>query len=431
MKKALIALAAVLAALTARPGGQVAPAPPQVQAPPASPGDALPRWTPGTLDIHQIATGRGNAALTIFPDGTTMLVDAGDQGETPYAGQRPDASRTPGQWIARYVRHMIEGPIAGPLEGQTARLDYAVLTHFHPDHMGKVAGNEPVSKLGDYRLSGITQVAEDVPIRRLIDRGWPNYAYLPPPSDAMFANYQRFVAAQAGAKRLSMSGADAGSTTQIIPVRGAVTAAPFEVRVVSVNDRVWTGRGTETAARFPALESIAAPEDRPTENMCSVTLRITYGRFNYFTGGDMPGYPVPGAPAWHDTETAVAKAIGSTDVHVVNHHGSIEEENLFWLATLKSRVMVLPAWSATHPSADVLKRMLSRRVYPEPRDIFVTLFREETKASIGARATQVTSDHGHIVIRVEPGGARYWVIVLDDTTDAYRVRSVHGPYESQ
>jgi hypothetical protein len=28
-------------------------------------------------------------------------------------------------------------------------------------------------------------------------------------------------------------------------------------------------------------------------------------------------YPVPGAAAWHDEETDIAKAIGLTDVHVV------------------------------------------------------------------------------------------------------------------
>jgi hypothetical protein len=165
--------------------------------------------------------------------------------------------------------------------------------------------------------------------------------------------------------------------------------------------------------------------------MCSVTMRLTYGRFDYFTGGDMPGYPVPGAPAWHDVETDTAKVIGPTDVHVVNHHGSIEEENLFWLATLKSRVMIVPAWAATHPSPDVLKRILSRRVYPEVRDIFITVFRPETQAAIGARATQVASSHGHVVVRVEPGGARYWVLVLDDTAETYKILSVHGPYAAE
>lgn len=385
-------------------------------------GDVLPAWTPGVLDIHQIATGRGNAALTIFPDGTTLLVDAGDAGETEHAEQRPDASRTPAQWIVRYVQHM--------LEGRDVRLDYAVLTHFHPDHMGRIVGSEPLAAPGGYRLRGITEVADSVPVRTLIDRGWPDYDYLPPPADAMFENYRRFVAARTSAGRAAMMRAQAGSAAQIVPRGAQQLPAPFEVRIVAVNDRVWTGQGDVTKVRFPALDTIAVAEDRPTENMCSIAMRIRYGRFDYFTGGDMPGFPVPGAPAWHDVESDVARAIGPTDVHVVNHHGSIEEENLFWLATLRSRVMVLPAWAPTHPSADVLKRMLSRRVYPEPRDIFVTEFRDVTKASIGARASQVASDHGHVVVRVEPGGARYWVIVLDDTSESYKVRSVHGPYTS-
>ena len=401
-----VATALTLAAIVALPAQQ----------------NELPPWTPGMLDIHQIVTGLGNAAFTVFPDGTTMLVDAGDSTGTPNADARPDATRTPGQWIARYVRHM--------LQGKAAQLDYAVLTHFHPDHMGRIAGTEPMSAHGNYRLSGITQVAEDIPISRLIDRGWPDYSYLPPPDDAMFRNYRRFTEAQVAAKRMTMMRAEAGAgNITVKTVRGLVVDAPFAVQIVSVNDRVST-EADRTAVRFPPLDTIAVTEDRPTENMCSITMRITYGSFSYFTGGDMPGYPVPGAPAWHDTETAVAKAIGPTDVHVVNHHGSIEEENLFWLATLKSRVMVLPAWSATHPSPDVLKRMLSPRVYPGPRDIFVTLFREPTKAAIGARAEQVASDHGHVVIRVEPGGARYWVYVLDDTTETYRVRSKHGPYDA-
>lgn len=44
-------------------------------------GALLPDWMPGMLDIHQIATGRGNAALFILPDGTTMLLDAGATGD--------------------------------------------------------------------------------------------------------------------------------------------------------------------------------------------------------------------------------------------------------------------------------------------------------------------------------------------------------------
>lgn len=387
-------------------------------------GEELPAWAPGMLDIHQIVTGRGNAAFMMFPDGTTLLLDAGDAGETEYdrlhpgaADQRPDGSRTPAQWIVRYIRHMA---------GADARLDYAVLTHFHGDHIGAITGGEPLSAHGGYRLRGITEVSEALPIARLMDRG---YEYLPPPtSDRTFANYRRFVAENTAAGRFTVVQAQAGSPRQIAQVRHPDPKLPFEVRIVAVNDRVWTGKGDETKIRFPALDSIPIRGDWPDENMCSIAIKIRYGRFDYFTGGDMPGYPVPGAAAWHDEETDVARAIGRTDVHVVNHHGSLEEENPVWLSTLRSRVMIVPAWSATHPSPDVLKRMLSPRIYPEPRDIFVTLYREGTKEATGARAAQVASDHGHVVVRVERGGDRYWVLVLDDTAESYRITSVHGPY---
>ena len=391
-------------------------------APAAAVGEVFPAWTPRTLDIHQIVTGRGNAAFVMFPDGTTLLIDAGDAGDVEHADPRPDGSRPPAEWIARYITHM--------LAGREARLDYALLTHFHPDHMGRVAGDEPQSPTGPYLLSGITHVAEQIPIATMIDRGWPSYDYLPPAAgDRMFANYRRFLDAHT-ARGMKVLGAQPGRADQIVARHFAPHAA-YEVRVVAANDSVWTGRDTNTKTRFPALSSIPVAEDRPTENMCSVALRIRYGPFDYFTGGDMPGFPVPGAPAWHDVESDVARAIGPTDVHVVNHHGSIEEENLFFLATLRSRVLIVPAWSATHPSPDVLKRILSTRVYPQPRDVFVTLFRDATQATTGARATQVASDHGHVVVRVEPGGARYWVVVLDDTTESYRVRLVKGPYVAE
>jgi hypothetical protein len=61
----------------------------------AQTGSPLAPWMPGSLDIHQISTGRGNAALFILPDGTTMLVDAGAAGDgQPETDPHPNASRT-------------------------------------------------------------------------------------------------------------------------------------------------------------------------------------------------------------------------------------------------------------------------------------------------------------------------------------------------
>ena len=41
----------------------------------------LKAWKEGTLDIHHISTGRGSSIFFILPDGTRMLVDAGDLGD--------------------------------------------------------------------------------------------------------------------------------------------------------------------------------------------------------------------------------------------------------------------------------------------------------------------------------------------------------------
>jgi len=364
----------------------------------------LPPWSRGTLDIHQISTGHGNAAFFIFPDGTTMLVDAGAVGD--------DAT---GAKIARYIERMY--PVGGqapspvrddrqagaPVTPLDRRLDYALVTHYHADHM-----------------SGLPDVGTAIPIGTLIDRG---VAYLPPPDDAMMKKYRAFIAE----KHVKEEAIRVGANDQIVLRREPDAFKSFEVRNVAGSGQVWTGEGSGARSMFPTTY---AKEDTPSENMCSIGIRIRYGRFDFFTGGDMPGVPDAGAPDWQSVETAVARVIGPTDVHVANHHGSIDPESVFFLATLRSPVIILPSWSPTHPSQDSLKRMLATRLYPGPHDIFATKLYDATKTSIGSRADQLKAQHGHIVIRVVPGGDRYQVFVLDDVGEEPNVVAIHDPYDA-
>lgn len=57
-----------------------------------------------------------------------------------------------------------------------------------------------------------------------------------------------------------------------------------------------------------------------------------------------------------------------------NHHGSLEEENPFWLATLRSRVMIVPACAATHPSlgVDYIRKDSWSRVYYGTKSVQIT-----------------------------------------------------------
>jgi hypothetical protein len=56
---------------------------------------------------------------------------------------------------------------------------------------------------------------------------------------------------------------------------------------------------------------------------------------------------------------------------------------------------------------------------------------EANKLVIGPLLDRLRSAQGHVVVRVEPGGASYRVIILDDASESYVVKAVHGPYESR
>ena len=388
-------------------------------------GEVLPPWSPGILDIHQINTGRGDAAFFIFPDGTTMLVDAGDWGlQVPRRTlPRPDASRTPGEWIAGYIRHMLSHE-SRPV------LDYGYITHFHGDHMGSLSPDSQMSKSAQYKLTGFTEVGEHIPILKMLDRGWPNYDWPQSLENPMMENYRAFLKWQIERNGMKVERLQPGRNDQIVLVHDPERYRDFEVRNIAANGEIWTGVGTKTRQHFPPLVDVPPP-DQPTENMCSLAVRLSYGKFDYFTGGDMPGVPPEGTPSWHDVETPVAKAVGPVEVCVLNHHGNKDSANAFFVSTLRPRVFILPVWSSDHPGHRVLARLYSTRLYPGPRDIFATNMMEANQIVIGPLLDRLESDQGHILIRVDPGGAAYRVIVLDDSAETYKVTAVHGPYWSR
>jgi len=154
---------------------------------------------------------------------------------------------------------------------------------------------------------------------------------------------------------------------------------------------------------------------------------MRYGRFRYYTGGDLPGTPDPGFPAWHGVETALAPVAGPVTVQVVNQHGSMGEACDAWLEALRSTVFIIPSWAPSHPAPDVLKRIVNSRFPPLPRYIFATDLREAARIVIGARASQLAGPPGHIVVRVDSGGASFRVFVLDSRTTDDRVLAAIGP----
>lgn len=204
----------------------------------------------------------------------------------------------------------------------------------------------------------------------------------------------------------------------------------FSVRNVKVNGTIWTGEDDNTFEYFQP-EEVLDEHGRFNENPLSLALKISYGDFDYFTGGDVTGAQGLGEPWWFDVETPVAKAVGEVDVLTLNHHGNRDATNANFLRALRPRVIVQQSWVSDHPGGEVLQRMISRYLYPGPRDIFATNMLEETKAAVGPWLTNAyKSMQGHILVRVSPGGAEYFVYILDDTSERLLVTADHGPYRS-
>lgn len=366
--------------------------------------DTLPKWAAGTLDIHQINTGRGNAAFLMLPDGTTLLIDAGNGGNLPPRGTAPipDASRPPAEWIVRYVRAM-----------GASRLDYAYVTHFHDDHMGAMPG-----------------VMKSIAIGTMLDRAWPAYDY-PSPTHAEFTRAD-FIEYRDLLKQgvIKAERLQPGRDDQIVLQHGRAQYPQFRIRNIAANGEVWTGSGSSTQRHFPPLPQVPQA-DWPTENMSSLAIRLSYGKFDYFTGGDIPGRPRPGYPEWHDVETPIARAVGAVEAAVVNHHGNRDSTNAAFVSALRPRLWIIPVWSADHPGHDVLDRMYSTRLYPSARDVFATNMIEANRIVIGPLLDRLASSRGHIVIRVSPGGDQYRVLILDDTSESFRVVKTFGPFTSE
>jgi beta-lactamase superfamily II metal-dependent hydrolase len=390
----------------------------------AAGADTLTPWSRGMLDIHHISTGQGSCTFLICPDGTTLMVDCGAYTPPTDArqynvGPKPDGSRRTGEWIARYVARQMRN--LGRLE-----IDTFVLTHLHGDHAGDPRfHNPPRSKFGDYRLVGISDVAEAIPVKRVIDRAYPDYNYPAPLDDPQQLNYRVFVQSlvtRGGvAERLQP-----GSASQIRLIREPAAFPNFEVRNLAANGEVWTGAGNSTEHHFPALKTLA-PKDYPTENMCSLGLRLTYGKFKYFTAGDMTFDTIYGSQPWRDIETPVAQVAGPVDVVVANHHGYVDATGPGFVAALKPRCFVINAWDSSHPSASSMNNMLSRDLYPGDRDIFATAMKPETKIAI-RQLSQLKSDNGHVVVRVRPGGNEYEVLVTSNADESDTVWKKFGPY---
>ena len=403
-------------------------------------GSLFASWQDGYLDIHHINTGRGDACFIVFPDGTTLLVDAGDMSETHprtlserTSPKRPDNSKTAPEWIAAYIKKY------SPKDKPTpTHLDYALITHYHDDHFGEADSTRKIYNPGNYQLTGITEVGTLVPIGKLVDRdaSFPinlhdtkvqqefiargdNYSMI-----ETLCEYWKFIEYQGKKNGMLHESFKVGSKSQFHLIYDTLNYKNFTVQNLFSDGEIWDGFG-------PGKYKLYRVGEYPGENPLSCGIRIDYGKFTYYTGGDINGNDGFGQTDINSMESNVAPVIGPVDVATFNHHGNRDSQNEYYVRTLRPRVWVQQSWSSDHPGHDVLRRVLSEKLYPGERDLFATSMLESNILVIGSAITNgYKSLSGHVVVRVYPGGDHYSIFVLSDETSETKVLK-HFDYESR
>lgn len=378
-------------------------------------GAALPGWEEGYLDIHAINSGRGECIFYILPDGTTMLVDAGEVTAVAENIQRkPTEAFRPYVTYSRYIKHFLP-------EGKT-KLDYMYLTHFHIDHMGEDSANNAVNANG-YKTVGVSGVWEEVGFTTLLDRGYPNYgedtSILPPESSAT-NNYIAFVKYATSKGGLKAERIKVGSDTQ---VRLLSKPSDYDCKILNI-----VGNGefvTRNDAGSMTVDKVAITAENPAS--CGFHLR--YGKFDYIACGDLTSTPQNKMAAYYKDFIGVLEGFKGNHHLSANSWGSQMQKNAF-----SPRVLVNESFTNYQPDKDLMTSIntgvFANNTYTWTKDIFLTNLHTDLSTAY-PDVYRNCHANGHVVIRVSPGGGNFYVYLLDDSDFEYKIKSIHGPFTSK
>lgn len=365
-------------------------------------GKPLPAWEEGHLDIHSINTGRGECTFYILPDGTTMLVDAGEfhtgGSKYPMVDQKPDTLIRPYKVYAAYIQNILTC---------SDSIHYALATHYHMDHIGRMEKDYAVSDSG-YVLTGMMALYDEIPYRTLVDRSWPEYE-----DKKEQKNWECFARSMSERDGMKVEKFDLGSDSQFVLVNHPEKYPDFRIRNYHVNGLVWNNGHIKDCWKGKPVK----------ENGASAGFLLSYGKFDWFTGGDAGNNGKVEKP----TARAIGRQIEAMKGH---HHMSWHTMSAEMLEIFRPQVVVNQSFYAHQPWPETMKNVLSVGV-PEgqTRDVFLTNLHDSTYVDEPETLAKVKDFRGHVVIRVLPGGSCYYVYMLDDNDLKFNVKTVYGPYE--
>jgi beta-lactamase superfamily II metal-dependent hydrolase len=278
---------------------------------------------PRDLKIVFIDVEGGASTLIVTPLGESVLIDTGwERADGRDAHRIQDAARHAG------VR----------------RIDHLITTHWHMDHYG-----------------GLGQLAKLMPVDHFYDHGIPDQF----PEDT--ANFPRLIAAYRAA--------GGGHSQTLKPGDEVPLRQDPNGRLPRISLRCFAANGhvLDEADHTPAdgCERHPAKPKDISDNANSLALRLDYGDFSLWTGGDL---------TWNIEHRLVCPVnrVGAVSLYLTDHHGLNQSNNPAIVQALQPRVAVMNCGAVKGGDIETTKALRStpsiEAIYQSHR---VTRYREE------------------------------------------------------
>jgi competence protein ComEC len=249
--------------------------------------------TEKNLRIYFIDVEGGQSTLVVTPDRQSLLIDTGFAGEG--VGFRPGDPRQ-----ARDANRIV----AVARDAGITRIDYLLITHFHPDHDG-----------------GVTELSQLMPIKVFVDHGVPSAEAESSSAETREA-FKAYTTVRHSGQHLQPRPGDH------LPLKD------IEVIVVSSAGSTLAEPLSNAGASNPACPEQAIPPRDPHENPRSTGVVIRYGRFRFLDLGDLTGQPLFNL-------VCPKNLIGPVDAYLVAHHGGPDAAGAETLAAFHPRIAIM------------------------------------------------------------------------------------------